>query len=63
LNRGQGILEKIIGIDYMTLKQNADYKLYPKKLDYKAATGKCVQVDPKAKGPRGGDSFNDQVIP
>lgn len=56
-------MEKIIGIDYMTLKQNADYKLYPKKLDYKAATGKCVQVDPKAKGPRGGDSFNDQVIP
>ena len=47
-NGGNGILESMIGIDYLTLGINKDYTLPPTKLNYKDEPGVCKLKNPKA---------------
>jgi hypothetical protein len=41
-NGGKGILESMIGIDYLSLGINKDYEPMPTKPEYTAKTGNCA---------------------
>ena len=53
-NGGHGVLESVIGIDYLSLNINPDYELPPSKLAYNENAGAC-SLKSITKGPNAHD--------
>ena len=41
-------MESLVGVDYLSLLQNEDFELMPKKLPYKQKVGVCVNAEDSA---------------